>query len=78
MLTRFLIILLSILCIRNSYGLRIISLSPYLTESIILLEAEDSLVGIIGISQGAAARDRLKIGVSKLQGYASLPLALFP
>ena len=61
-----------LLFIRNAQAVRIISLSPYLTESLILLGAEDELVGITNVShkmfglEKEVVGDTLNINIEKI------------
>ncbi|MDP8217022.1 MAG: helical backbone metal receptor [Candidatus Kaelpia imicola] len=62
MLVRILIILIIGFFLSNAHALRIISLSPYLTESILLLDGGDSLVGITTISKKLFGIDKEVVG----------------
>ncbi|MDP8253943.1 MAG: helical backbone metal receptor [Candidatus Kaelpia aquatica] len=62
MLIRILIILILGVFLSNAHALRIVSLSPYLTEAILLLDGEDSLVGITTISKELFGIDKEVIG----------------
>ena len=62
MLIRLLVSLLLVIPISYAQALRIISLSPYLTESILLLDAEDSLVGITIVSKNLFGLDKELVG----------------
>ncbi len=62
MLIRLLISLLLVIPISYAQALRIVSLSPYLTESIMMLGGADSLVGITTVSKRLFNLDRELIG----------------
>jgi len=71
---RFRILTALILCllIQNAQAIRIISLSPYLTESLMLLGAKDELVGITSVShkmfglEKEVVGDTLNINIEKI------------
>ncbi|MDP8233986.1 MAG: helical backbone metal receptor [Candidatus Saelkia tenebricola] len=72
MLVRILVVLIFGLFTSHAYALRVISLSPYLTESLILLDAEDQLVGITANSrdmfglENDVVGDTLNINIEKI------------
>jgi iron complex transport system substrate-binding protein len=58
----FLLIISLIVFAHFSWALRIVSLSPYLTEELILLNSEDSLVGVTNFSKNKFNLDKEVIG----------------